>query len=239
MSAWRNGQADDGVRVHRVGQENQSVVVVEAATGIADALIDYAATRSLFAPAGAVGQGYPGLLGPAPATYLDRMVKCAVPLIAAHFGTGPVLPVRARGNFSLVTVPANDLGPEQRVPHVDTVEPLQFACVHYLCDEAHGGTGFFQHRATGFETLDAARLPVFRAALDRELADVPAGYPTAGNDGPFAMIHACEAARDRLILYRASALHSGLIASIGAHATDPRRGRLTGNLFLQVRQVAA
>lgn len=239
MSAERNGKAAEEMKVDRFGLEGGCVVTIEQATGTPDALIDYAATRSRFTAAASVGQGYPGLLGPAPSAYLDTMVKRVLPLIAAHFGTGPVVPVRARGNFSLVTTAPEALSPDQRVPHVDTVEPLQFACVHFLCNAAHGGTGFFRHRATGFEMLDAARAPRYGEALDRELAELPAAYPQHGDHGPFELIHACDAAPDRLILYRASALHSGLIGAVGTDAADPRKGRLTGNLFLQCRAVAA
>jgi hypothetical protein len=38
---------------------------------------------------------------------------------------------------------------------------------------------------------------------------------------------------DRLVVYRSSLFHSGLIRAVPKHAEDPRRGRLTGNLFLQ------
>ena len=185
------------------------------------------------------GRGIPACSDPAPTDYLNTLVKRVLPLIAEHFGIGPVMPVRARGNFSLVTTAPDALTPDQCVPHVDTAEPLQFACVHFLCDAAHGGTGFFRHRSTGFETLDAARAPIYSEALARELDGLPRRYPQPGDDGPFELIHTCDAARDRLILYRASALHSGLIGAVGPDAANSRRGRLTGNLFLQCRQVTA
>jgi hypothetical protein len=140
-----------------------------------------------------------------------------------------------------VTTLPGDLAIEQRVPHVDTADALQFATVHFLCGAGLGGTGFFRHRATGYETIDAARLPAYRAALDAELAaspPAPAYINAAGND-QFEGIGAVEARPDRMILYRAGLLHSGLVAVPAADAADPRRGRLTGNLFLQCRRVAA
>lgn len=230
------------VTVHHVGHEREPVITVDHATGMADALIDYAATRSRFAPAASVGSGYPGLLGPAPTQYIDRMVQQVLPLITEHFGTGNVRPIRARGNFSLVTTDPADLAPSQCVPHVDAADPLQFATVHYLCDPRHGGTGFFRHRATGFETVDAERLARYQDRLDAEMTGIPsqysARYPGTVDDHLFERIHACAAIPDRLILYRAALLHSGLIDSVAADAADPRSGRLTGNLFLQCRQVA-
>lgn len=232
--------ADTTGQVIQVGGERQPVLVIDNATGTAAALVDQAA-RSPFRPAATVGSFYPGLLGPAPTSYIDWMVRSVLSLIAAHFGTGPVVPVRARGNFSLVTTRPADLAVEQRVPHVDTADALQFATVHFLCDAGMGGTGFFRHRATGYETIDAARLPAYRAALDAELAatpPAPAYIDATGND-LFEGIGAVEARPDRLVLYRAGLLHSGLVGTPAADAADPRRGRLTGNLFLQCRAAAA
>lgn len=223
------------IKVVRVGKEQEPVVVVDAASGDPDALAELASTRTRFAPAASVNSGYPGLLGPAPVAYLDAMVRFALPLVAAHFGTGAIVPARARGNFSLVTTPPEQLSVDQRIPHVDTADRLQFATVHFLSPRPSDGTGFFRHRATGFETIDARRLPTYRAVLDDELrAPPPPGYRT-GSDRLFALTEAVEARYDRLILYRAALLHSGLIAQLPEHASDPRRGRLTGNLFLQCR----
>ncbi len=231
--------AAPSVRVIQVGAERQPVVIVDGLTGAAAALVQQAA-QSPFKPAATVNSFYPGLLGPAPTAYLDAMVRSVLPLIAAHFGTGPVMPVRARGNFSLVTTPPGDLAVEQRVPHVDTADAFQFATVHFLTGADWGGTGFFRHRATGYETVDAARLPVYRAALDAELAATPPapGYIDAAGNDLFEGIGAVAAKPDRMILYRAGLLHSGLVGTPAADAADPRRGRLTGNLFLQCRRAA-
>jgi hypothetical protein len=222
------------VTVRHVGREREPVVVIDDATGRRSALVDFAATRSNFVPATVVGSGYPGLLGPAPIAYVDDMVRLVLPLVVTHFTGAPVVPMRARGNFSLVTCPPEGLSPDQRVPHVDTADRLQFATVHFLSADNSDGTRFFRHRATGFETIDAARLPAYRAALDAELAAVAPGYAT-GEDGPFEATDTVDAAPDRLILYRAALLHSGAISAIPAGAANPRRGRLTGNLFLQCR----
>lgn len=225
------------VTVRHVGREREPVVVIDHATGQRDALVDFAATRSRFAPAADVGSAYPGLLGPAPTAYVDAMVRMVLPLIATHFTDAPVQPARARGNFSLVTLSPDALSPDQRVPHVDSADRLQFATVHFLSSTNGDGTRFFRHRATGFETIDAECLATYRAALDTEIADVPAAY-AGGDDGPFEEIDTVDAAPDRLILYRAALLHSGAITTLPVEPADPRRGRLTGNLFLQCRTVA-
>ncbi|MEH3123571.1 MAG: DUF6445 family protein [Sphingomonas phyllosphaerae] len=222
--------------VHHVGTEREPVLVVDCATGQVDALRAFAADRAAFVPAAEVGSGYPGLLGTAPVAYIDAMVHGILPLIATHFTGCPVRPVRARGNFSLVTTTPERLTADQRVPHVDTADRLQFASVHFLSPDNRDGTAFFRHRATGFETVDAERLPVYQAARERDPAP-PRRYCIGEDDG-FEAIETIAALPDRLMLYRAALLHSGWITTLPHGAADPRQGRLTGNLFLQCRMDA-
>lgn len=228
--------ADAVPTVRHIGHEGEPVVILDGATGWVEHLRDFAATRSKFTPAITIGSGYPGLLGPAPVAYIDAMVRRVLPLIATHFTGVAVRPARARGNFSLVTTDPAELDEDQRVPHVDTADRLQFATVHFLSPSNDDGTAFFRHRATGFETLDAARLPRYHAARESDLPPPP-GYCTDG-DAAFEVIDAVAARPDRLILYRANLLHSGWITHLPARADDPRAGRLTGNLFLQCRLAA-
>lgn len=219
--------------VLHVGSEHEPVLVVDGATGQVDALRAFATDQAAFAPATSVGSGYPGLLGTAPVAYVDALVRAILPLIATHFTGHPVRPARARGNFSLVTTAPAALTADQRVPHVDTADRLQFATVHFLSPVNGDGTAFFRHRATGFETIDAARLPAYQAAR----ADDPVPPPRycLGMDDGFETIEIVPALPDRLLLYRAALLHSGWITTLPAQPDDPRHGRLTGNLFLQCR----
>lgn len=215
--------------IHHVGTLREPVLVIDRATGIVPDLIDHAATRAVFQPAASIGSFYPGLLGTLPTAYVDALVQSLLPLIARHFDTGPLRPRRVRANLGLVTTPPHLLSPEQRMPHVDAADPLQFAAVHYLHDRDHGGTGFFRHRATGLERIDADTASRYHAALATE-PPPPPGYPA---DGPaFALTYACPPALDRLVVYRSALLHSGLIPALPDHPEDPRRGRLTANLFL-------
>lgn len=219
----------------QVGQEREPVVVIDDASGQAARLRAFAAERSRFEPADRVGSAYPGLLGPAPIAYIDALVRLSLPLIAAHFTGQSVTPARARGNFSLVTTSGTDLDEAQRRPHVDAADRMQFAVVHFLSDTNDDGTGFFRHRATGFETIDPDRLAEYHAAQDNERGQPSSHYQT-GSDACYEMTAAVPAVCDRLILYRAALLHSGLITDVPTNPADPRHGRLTGNLFLQCRR---
>lgn len=216
----------------RIGQEREPLLIVDDLLDRPGDLVE-AAAGSAFQPAHGPAGGYPGVRAEAPLDYVEAVARLLCGLLGEVFGLGAVKPVRADCNFSLVTLPPAALVPTQRVPHVDTVWPLQFAVLHYLCGPQHGGTAFFRHRATGFETLSEARLPPYHQARAGEAPG--AGYVADGAPW-FERTDMVEAAFNRLVVYRSCLLHSGTIPDPAALSADPRRGRLTANIFLTVRQ---
>ncbi|WP_313958554.1 DUF6445 family protein [Novosphingobium sp. 9] len=212
------------------------MAIFDRATGQPGRLIEHAA-RSRFESAASLGSGYPGHFAPLPMDYIMSMVERLIPVISERFRTGPIRPGRVRGNFSLLTTSCSELNVLQRIPHVDSADPMQFAVVHYLCTSEHGGTGFFRHRSTGYEILTPERVPHYNAVLDSELAQdaISAAY-VAADDALFALTTSCEAMMDRLIVYRSARLHGALAQAPSQDALDPRKGRLTANLFLHCIQ---
>jgi hypothetical protein len=105
--------------------------------------------------------------------------------------------------------------------------------LHYLCDERYGGTAFFRHRSTGFETISAEREGTYIQARDRELA---AGAPLAGyirdDSRNYEQIEAVQCKFNRVVIYRSQLLHSGVIPSDMNFSHDPALGRLTANIFV-------
>lgn len=222
----------------RIGTEREPVLVVEGAMRDPGRLVDYAAREVEFAPVFGPQGGYPGIRAPAPLNYVEALARALDPTIRRAFGLDGVKLARAECSFSLVTLPPSELAPLQRVPHVDTVDPLQFALLHYLCDPAFGGTAFYRHRATGYESLTEARLAGYEAARDEELKALgrDAVYITGDTDH-FVRTAAYEAAWNRVLVYRSRLLHSGQILAPERLSADPRHGRLTANIFLNYRQV--
>ncbi|HTU11380.1 MAG TPA: DUF6445 family protein [Allosphingosinicella sp.] len=225
------------VSLERIGREREPVLIVEQLLRAPEQLVDYAAREVRFAPVWGPEGGYPGIRAPAPLNYVESLVRALSPAMEKAFGLGDVALSRADCNFSLVTLPPGALAPLQRIPHVDTVDPLQFAMLHYLCPPGFGGTAFYSHRATGFETLTAERVPAYEAARARELAEPDSGpaYITGDTDH-YSQTASFAAAFNRLIVYRSRLLHSGQIESPTALSENPRRGRLTANIFLNYRQ---
>ncbi|KQM98182.1 MULTISPECIES: DUF6445 family protein [unclassified Sphingomonas] len=216
-------------RTARIGTEREPLLLIDGALLDPQRLVEIAAAGS-FAPAYGPAGGYPGIRAPMPSAYADTVVRALDPLLRDAFALGDVRLGRAECSFSIVTRPAADLVPTQRAPHVDTVDPLQFAILHYLCDPAHGGTAFYRHRATGYETLTADRLPQYEAVRAGE-ADPP-GY-IDGTTPAFEQTAIVAGRWNRLVVYRSRVLHSGQVH--GALDPDPRRGRLTANIFLTYR----
>jgi hypothetical protein len=214
-----------------VGAEREPVLVLDDLMRRAEALVEYAAGEVAFENAGGPQGGYPGLRAPAPLDYVNAVVRGLDPLVREAFGLAGAKLARAECRLSMVTLPPGELKPTQRVPHVDTYDPLQFAFLHYLCDPRFGGTAFYRQRATGFEAISPERGAAFVAARDRVIDAADADY--IRSDSPdYEQIGAVDAKFDRLIVYRSRLLHSGLIPPAIDLPADPRRGRLTANIFV-------
>lgn len=224
-------------RLRHIGSEGEPLLEIDGLLRDPGALVDYAAEEARFERAYGPEGGYPGVRAPAPLDYVEAVVRAVDPLLREALGLQGVRLGKAECNLSLVTLPAASLAAAQREPHVDTSDPLQFAFLHYLCPSRFGGTAFYRHRSTGFETLRPERLDIYEAARERERREEGrAGY-IASDTGCFLQIATVEAAPNRLAIYRSRVLHSGQIAPDAPLSADPRRGRLTANIFLTYRQV--
>lgn len=221
------------VQVRIVGRERTPVVVVDDPLRCTRALIDYAATGAQFSTEGA--QGYPGVRAPLPAQYAAAVLPQLEPLISRAFGLpAPLQSKLIHQLFSLVAQPAETLQMLQRAPHFDNRCPFYFATVHYLAAGAHGGTGIFRHRPTGFESVSEARYAQFVRAAEahvRRHGPPPARY-IRESDNHFELIEELPYRANRLLLYPGYLLHSGLIDPDRDISADPATGRLTANLFL-------
>ena len=224
-----------GASLEHVGEEREPVLVLEDVLARPQALIDYAAREVRFAPVWGPQGGYPGVRAPAPLNYVEMLVRSLSPAIEKAFGLDRVRLANAECNFSLVTLPPDRLVPLQRIPHADTADPLQFALLHYLCDTHFGGTAFYRHRATGFETLTPERVAVYEQARSREVADGTDPEYITGDHPHYLQTAAFEARPNRVIVYRSRTLHSGQIRDPARLSDDPRRGRLTANIFVNYR----
>ncbi len=218
------------ITLERHGAEGQPVVVIDRFAD-AERFRDDAAFLS-FAP---IGPHYPGLRAVvAPAMLRDLIVRLE-PIIAETFGLTGLEVVDAF--YSIVTTPPAALTPIQRLPHFDETSPGRLALLHYLSPDERSGTAFYRHRSTGFESIDAARLSAYRAALDADLQrhGIPDPRYIAGDTPVFERLAVHEGRFNRAILYRSNTLHCAHLPDDLSLDPDPETGRLTVNTFLDAR----
>lgn len=232
MMSAEPDQKKSGYTVERFGVEGEPVVIIDGFSDDADRL----AALGREAQFGPGGHHYPGKRAPAPSAYLAHQMPLLQSVLTDVFGmAGGAALVEC--NFSIVTTPPSELTPIQRLPHFDSTDPGYLALLHYLCDADAGGTAFYRHRATGFETISADRLAPYNAAVKAEVASngLPPAEYFSDSTTAFERIGRVDAAFNRMVIYRGYRLHSGEVlkaAEIGQPGAVPR---LTVNAFLQQR----
>ena len=219
------------VQLHHIGEERQPLLIVDEVLADPDAMIDAAREAEFYTPP---HTHYPGLNANLPEAYYRTVVTALRGPIEAAFGLRADAYLKYFGFFALATTPAVDAEPIQKIPHHDGPDSRRLAMVHYLCRGDHGGTGFFRHKATGFESVDQARFGTYVAVAQAQLAAAGAGAAVyAGRDAAdYDLIGQADCVFNRLILYRNHVLHSALLGP-RAGGADPGQGRLTANGFIE------
>lgn len=218
--------------IGRIGHEREPIVIIDGFSSNPAALVEDAAARA-FSPR---GPHYPGVRVALAGGYLTERMDLLQRLLGDVFGLrGGASLVEC--NFSLVTTPPGALSVMQRLPHFDAADPGRIAILHYLCGPAGGGTAFYRHRSSGFETVSPSRMEDYSGMLEAEMAQAgapPADYMRA-DTALFEQTFRVGAAFNRLVIYRGWTLHTGLIPAGHPLPADPRTGRLTINTFLQAQ----
>ena len=221
-------------QLYHAGIEKTPVLVIDDIVDNPDALVDYAASLAPFPPE--AGNYYPGLRlqlprDPIVVDYVDTVCHTLANLMASAYG---LRKITVQGvAFSIVTKPPSELQPLQTIPHMDGADPLHFAVLHYLSHHENSGTAFFRHARTGFETMIPQRTGPFAQAREADKAayGIPSGYVRGSSNG-FEEIGRVEARFNRLVVYPSNLFHSGILPDDYDFNPDPRRGRLTTNIFL-------
>lgn len=218
-----------------VGNSQSPIVVIDDFSGVLDTILKIA---ERLAPYPSHSNYYPGLrrvitrADEEADAYVVQICERAGQFIAGGFGIDRFDLLEA--SFSMVTKLPSSLSPPQRAPHFDTTDEKHLALLHYLAVPPGSGTAFYRQRATGIERVTNANLDQFVTTAKTDAARLPstAGY-IQGSDEFFEEIGAVEAVPDRLVIYQGSLLHSGIIPPDMSFSSNPRKGRLTANLFVR------
>lgn len=181
-----------------------------------------------------IGPNYPGVRAPVAAPLISAVRQSLAALIQQTFGIADQALNRVEAYYSLITTPARDLAPIQRLPHFDGLGATRIAVLHHLSRAERGGTAFFRHRSTGFETITAERLPAYNAAVNQEISrsGLPGPAYIASDTPLYEQIAHYPARFNRLLVYRGNALHSADVPADAPMTLDPRTGRFSINYFV-------
>jgi len=217
-----------------VGNEKNKVIYFDDFLANPSWLVDFA-SGAVFSPYAAAQQrkGYPGVRTPAPADFANQFRDKVGEIIKNEFGIPAATKTTSLQNaMCLMTVPELELGPLQRIPHFDSSNPHFFATLLYLCGEGHGGTGFYRHNSTGYESITPERCDPYLDASYEELnRKKPGRHYFSESDEFFTKVGFIPARFNRLVIYPGCILHSANIFSSVSINPDPKTGRLTTNIF--------
>jgi hypothetical protein len=175
---------------------------------------------------------YPGIRKPLSMAYASNTYRHLQELFVATFSPHRRVEVEPLACLlSLATTRPEHLRPIQSVPHFDNLDSAHLAGVHYLCSEEFGGTSFYRHRSTAYESMSEERIAQYAPRLKQEVINLKTRTftYTRGDTVLFERTASVEARFNRAIYYRSHILHSGDIGAITATSADPRMGRLTVN----------
>lgn len=221
------------VSLRRLGLEKNPLLIIDDVLANAEALVDIAAKSQFGAPDDTY---YPGFNAPLPRAYFEVLLCTLRPSFERAFGIGGDTALIAHGFFALATTPFEDFTPYQKIPHYDQMHSDHLACVHYLNHQETQGTGFFRHKATGFESINPTRRDLYLDLIRSELMESePLLTQFCGLQTPnFEMIDQVDMVFNRMLIYPSHVLHCALFADVDLNA-DPRVGRLTANTFYRPR----
>lgn len=183
---------------------------------------------------------YPGIRKPVPESYSKQINNTLLPILTNKLNMrGSFTSKTILSAFSITVTPANQLKPIQMVPHFDSSASNQYAVVHYLCDQKHGGTSFYRHKKTEYERITQARLNQYGTIL-KEQAQAKRLHENPqyihGSNDLFEQTFSVDASRNRAIIYPSNALHSGNISALNNLSANPAQGRLTISSFILINE---
>jgi hypothetical protein len=217
---------------HTFGNENAQLLVIDNVVKEADKLALFAGQLQF------TGNSpfYPGIRAEAPKEYRDFLLQ----YFAEEFGRFFDLPSKTFSfsmcHYSLTTTPGSRLKLLQRIPHADSLEKNGLATVHYLFKRPLGGTAFYRHKKTGFESIDEERkLTYFRSLEDENNGPNIPQFGYINGDTPlYEQIMKTEGVFNRMLVYRRNSLHSGCIDKDFIPDSNPSTGRLSINSFIDI-----
>ena len=222
---------DIGIRKLTIGLEQAPLLVIDRFVADADKLVRKAASKQFTAST----RFFPGTRVEAPLSYQQLIIDAFKTTLLEFFGLAGTSFRFTMCHYSLVTTPPEQLAAIQRIPHIDSLGPNGLASIHYLFKTDLGGTAFYRHRRTGFESIDESRKELYFRSLENENdgPDMPTAEYINGDTALFEQIAKQDGVFNRMLIYRRNSLHSGCIGRNFVPDPNPLTGRLSINSFFE------
>lgn len=221
------------IRFQTIGAEHQPLLVADDFYSSPEMLVESARHQNFIVDK----TFYPGVRAPAPRGYAHELALFINTTVLPYFNAEDCIVDSLFATFACVTTTPENLHVLQRIPHFDSNNARQLACIHYLTrpESSLGGTAFYKHNKTTYEYVDEQRVGTYKQVLVDQIKDGQIENPPryiCGNNRMFSQIH-CEAASyNKLVVYKSTSLHSGLITTEYLHRGNPADGRLTITSFI-------
>ncbi len=219
---------------HLIGVEKVPLLIIDNFANSALDLVEFAGDGSSFQAD--KNNFYPGKRKLMPSEYGEQICRQYLPLLHSFFDCPQTSAAETvLSALALADTPVKQLRPMQMLPHIDTPQSNQFAVVHYLCNKEHGGTSFYQHKETGYQTITQDRLYYYAQQVKKEaMANQIHKTPRymSGSDKLFEQLYSVEARMNRAIIYPSNLLHSGNVTEALGLSSVPQKGRLTIGSFI-------
>ena len=215
----------------RIGNEEQPLLIIDDLVLNPDELVESAVKAQWVKPKETY---YPGLNAKLPPEYNQKIIEGLREPFLRAFNSPKQQKLLVNGFWGLTTLPLEEFSPWQKIPHYDRAEFNHIAMVHYMNKNQTGGTGFFRHIPTGYESISPNRVEEYRDYvtkwLENEGANNLKNY--AGFETPdYELFHSVPFKYNRVAIYPSYVLHCALYEKSNQD-DNPRTGRLTANNFI-------
>ncbi len=216
------------VRFQRVGNEEHPVVIIDNLLKNPDDLVEIAVNSQWEQPQNTY---YPGPNAPLPSEF-KTIIAGLFREFTKAFNFNPNKKVLIKSFFGLTTLPLEEFDAWQKIPHYDRAEPDHLAMVLYLNHDQTGGTGFFRHLPTNFESISPNRVTEYLEYVTNWIDGGAQLNDYAGENTPdYQMFFKVPFKYNRVAIYPSYVLHCALYDGTN-NSADPRKGRLTANTFI-------
>lgn len=215
----------------RIGDEEQPLLIIDDLVSNPDELVEIASNSNWMQPESTY---YPGINAQLPHSYSKVIIDGLRDQIARAFNIPKTQKLLVSGFWGLTTFPLEKFDPWQKIPHYDRAEIDHLAMVHYMNKEIKGGTGFFRHIPTGYESISPNRVQEYRDYVTHWIDEKGASQLVdfAGEKTPdFELFYSVPFKYNRIAIYPSYVLHCALYSGIDIDE-NPRTGRLTANNFI-------